>query len=177
MIITRVYRCEQLLCKLDKKKVTKVFRKMRRDDKKLDIEESIDILNKSEFGVLSTISSYGYPYGVPLNYAVREGHIYFHTAVEGYKLENIKNNDKVSFCVVSNIELLSSKFDTNYKSVIVFGKAKEVLGQEKIDGLKAIVNKYSKDYPKEGEKYIKVASEKVKVIRIDIEHVTGKGQE
>lgn len=153
-----------------------MFRKMRRDDKKLTIEESIDILNIGEVGVLSTISSYGYPYGVPLNYAVKEGHIYFHCAKEGYKLENIKNNARVSFCVVSDVELLPSKFDTNYKSVIVFGKAKEVLGEEKIDGLKAIVNKYSKNYLKEGEKYIQNASKNIKIIKIDVEHITGKGQ-
>lgn len=149
---------------------------MRRKNKQLSRDEIIEILSKSEYGVLSTISSNGYPYGVPLNYVYYQGSIYFHSAVSGHKIENIDKDPKVSFCVVGNTKLLPAEFNTKYESVIIFGTAKEVFDEEKADALLAIVNKYSKDFIEEGKKYIASAGKKTKVIRIDIVHIEGKAE-
>lgn len=153
-----------------------MFREMRRKDKQISHEECIEILDKAEHGTLSTISSNGYPYLTPLNYVFFDNSIYFHSAIEGKKLDNIEKCDKVSFCVTHNVKLLSDKFDTNYESVILFGRAKEVREIEKEEALLALINKYSKEFINEGKGYIKKAKAATKVLRIDIEHITGKTQ-
>lgn len=147
---------------------------MRRKDKEIRKEQSIEILEKCEYGVLSTVGENGYAYGVPLNYVYIDNKIYFHCAKSGHKLDNINYNDRVSFCVVGETELLPDKFDTKYESVIVFGKAEEVDEEEKYSALMEMLKKYSKDFLEKGKKYIENAGSQTRVIRIDIEHMTGK---
>lgn len=151
-----------------------MFLEMRRKEKQLPLAESQAILNKGEYGVLSTISSNGYPYGTPLNYVYTNECIYFHSAEDGQKIQNINNDSKVSFSVVGSVKLIPEKFSTKYESVVVFGEAKEVEGEEKVNALLALINKYSSDHLDAGQKYILKGSNKTKVIRIDIQHMTGK---
>lgn len=153
-----------------------MFREMRRKDRKLGKEEIFEILKKGEYGIFSTISQNGYPYGLPVNYVYTNGSIYFHCAVEGHKLDNIKNNDKVSFCVVGPTQILPDKFSTKYESVIVFGRAIEVSGDEKNRALLELINKYSPDYIEQGKEYIQKKNKDSKVIKIKTEHITGKGR-
>lgn len=154
----------------------RMFREMRRKDRKLGKEEIFEILKKGEYGIFSTISQNGYPYGLPVNYVYTNGSIYFHCAVEGHKLDNIKNNDKVSFCVVGPTQILPDKFSTKYESVIVFGRAIEVSGDEKNRALLELINKYSPDYIEQGKEYIQKKNKDSKVIKIKTEHITGKGR-
>ncbi len=153
-----------------------MFREMRRKDRELGKEEIFEILKKGEYGIFSTISQNGYPYGLPVNYVYTNGSIYFHCAVEGHKLDNIKNNDKVSFCVVGPTQILHDKFSTKYESVIVFGRAIEVSGDEKNRALLELINKYSPDYIEQGKEYIQKKNKDSKVIKIKTEHITGKGR-
>ena len=152
-----------------------MFKKMRRIDKAMDDEATIELLRKCEHGVFSTIGSDGYPYGVPMSYVCKDDAIYFHCATEGHKLDNITENKKVSFCVVGETKVIPEKFSTKYESVIAFGNAKIVTdGNEKKTALSAIIEKYAPDYTESGKKYISNDFEKTKVVRIDIEHITGK---
>ncbi len=151
-----------------------MFTTMRRIDRQVSTEESIRILEKCEYGVLSTVNQEGYSYGVPLSYVYKEGSIYFHCAKEGYKLSNIATNNKVSFCVVGNKKSLPEKFTTSYESVIVFGQAVVVQGQEKQDALLALISKYGPEHMEKGREYIQKSHEKTTVIKIVVEHMTGK---
>lgn len=138
-------------------------------------EEALELLRNGEYGILSVIGDDGYPYGVPLNYAYKDGCIYFHCALEGHKIDAIKNNNKVSFCVVGNTEIISDKFSTKYESVIIFGRAEEVIEEnEKKAGLLSIIEKYSSDYQDEGKKYINKDYQRAALFRIVIEHIIGK---
>ncbi len=110
-----------------------MFREMRRKDRELGYEEIINILMNNMYGVLSTVSQEGYPYGVPVSYVYNQEEIYFHCAGEGHKFDNISADRKVSFCVVGQTCVLPDKFSTNYESVIAFGEAREVFDEEKID--------------------------------------------
>jgi nitroimidazol reductase NimA-like FMN-containing flavoprotein (pyridoxamine 5'-phosphate oxidase superfamily) len=70
-------------------------------------------------------------------------------------------------------------FDTNFNSVVIFGKAKEVIENEKLDGLIALLKKFLKlnefdRYKEAGIKYIEKSLKRTKVIKIEIEHMTGK---
>jgi nitroimidazol reductase NimA-like FMN-containing flavoprotein (pyridoxamine 5'-phosphate oxidase superfamily) len=170
-----------------------MFREIRRKEKQLTVEECKEILTKAEYGTLATMGADGYPYAVPINYVFQNGNIYFHCATMGHKLENIGNCSNVSFNVVTDvlvIPLIPEKdvdkndfkfngFDTNFNSVIIFGKAREVLEEEKMDGLRALLTKFLNEdeygkYKQAGIKYIKNSLKRTKLIKIDIEHMTGK---
>ncbi len=151
-----------------------MFREMRKKNKEMNKDEITEVLLNGEFGILSTIDENGYPYGVPLNYAYKNGFIYFHCAKTGHKTDNIMKNNRVSFCVTESSEILPEKFTTRYKSVILFGKAVEAEGEEKKDGLLALIEKYSADFMEEGKKYIERAHDTARVLKIEIEHSTGK---
>lgn len=153
-----------------------MFREMRRKDKQLSMEESIEILKNTEVGILSTMCENGYPYGVPLNYVYFNNSIYFHSAKKGQKLDNINRCSKVSFCVYCDVELLPDKFDTNYKSVILFGEAAEVNEEEKAEALLELIKKYSSEFVIKGKEYIDKSKNSTKVYKISIEHIAGKAQ-
>lgn len=152
-----------------------MYREMRRKDRKASMEEAMELLKNSEYGILATLGQDNMPYAVPLSYAYIEHSIYIHCATEGHKLDNIKANPKVSFCVVGDTELFPGDFSTNYESVVVFGIASIVEDkEEKIKGLKVLIDKYSPDFQKEGQEYINRAFAATCVIKIDIEHLSGK---
>lgn len=153
-----------------------MFKEIRRKNQQITKEEIDDILTKAEYGFFSTISANGYPYTIPVSFVYSDNCIYFHCAPEGHKLENIKKNSKVSFCVVVDTELLPERFDTKYKSVVVFGEACEITGDLKESVLLKLVNKYSLDFLEEGKEYINNAKERTAVIRIKINHMTGKAR-
>jgi nitroimidazol reductase NimA-like FMN-containing flavoprotein (pyridoxamine 5'-phosphate oxidase superfamily) len=170
-----------------------MFRKIRRKEKQLSDEECNEILTKAEYGTLATMGADGYPYAVPVNYVFHNGNIYFHCATVGHKLDNIGYCSNVSFNVVTDVwvmplipdkdvnenDLQLNGFDTNFNSVIIFGKAKEVLEEEKMDGLCALLkkfldeDKYSK-YKEAGIKYIESSLKRTRLIKIEIVHMTGK---
>lgn len=151
---------------------------MRRKDRALDIEETMQLLEKTEYGVLSTVGEDGVPYGVPLNYALVRQSIYFHGAnAEGHKIQNIKNSGKASFTVIDHTEVNPAKFSTKYMSAIAFGTIQIVESDaEKRKGLEAIIRKYSSDYMESGMKYIDQAINNVVVLKLEITEVTGKGK-
>lgn len=152
-----------------------MFRKMRRHDRDMIFNDTIELLKNGQYGVLSISGDEGYPYGIPLNYVYDEGQIYFHSALEGHKIDGINRNNKVSFCIVGEVETIPNKFSTRYRSVIAFGKVEEVKDEnEKKAGLLGIIKKYSSDYVDKGMKYIDSDYEKTAVFRIVIEHMTGK---
>ncbi len=151
-----------------------MFRKMRRKDKAMAEAQIIEVLNAGEEGVLATVGEDGYPYAVPLNYVFHDGCIYFHCALSGHKIENMESNPKVSFCVVSGTKILAEEFSTRFKSVVVFGRAEESLGDEKVQGLTALIKRLAKDHVPAGEKYIKQDQNKTRVFKIKVEHMSGK---
>jgi len=154
-----------------------MFREMRRQDRKLSTEKVKELLTNGEYGVLSTMADNDYPYGVPVHYVYKGNSIYIHCAAEGQKLDGIRKNPKVSFCVVGPTEVLPKEFSAQYESVIAFGKAVELADEEKQAALVLILEKYAADYIPEGKKLITKAGDGVAVIKISIEHLTGKGRE
>ena len=151
-----------------------MFRGMRRADRQANDEQAKLILEKAEYGVLSTLSENGYPYGVPISYVYVDDCIYLHSAKTGHKLDNISANDKVSFCVVSQKESIPEKFSTSYQSVVYFGQASQIEGEEKKAALLALIKKYAPGHIESGTEYVNNAMEKTIVVKIVCEHMTGK---
>lgn len=152
------------------------MREIRRKDRAITQEEATALLSKAEYGVLSTVSENGKPYGVPLNFCLIDQYIYFHCAVEGKKIDNIKQNKSVSFCAVGDTEILPDKFGTKYESVIVTGEIEEVFDKDKQLALEGLLHKYSSEHIDKGLKYIEDLREKTRVFKISINKLTGKAR-
>ena len=152
-----------------------MFREMRRNKQELSEEECREILESCTSGTLAVLGDEGYPYAVPLSYVYHDGHIYFHCARSGHKLDAVRACDKVSFCVIDRDEVVPEKFTTKYRSVIVFGRAREVTDFKEIEGImRALAGKYS---PHEGEdafQHEMRSSGALCVLALDIEHLSGK---
>ncbi len=152
------------------------MKELRRKDRAITEEEALALLNKAEYGVLSTVTENGEPYGVPLNFCVIDHCIYFHCAVEGQKIDNIKQNKSISFCAVGNTKILPDKFGTKYESVIVSGEVEEVFDMNKQMAMEGLLHKYSIEFIDKGIKYIEGLKEKTRVFKITINKLTGKAR-
>ncbi len=149
---------------------------MRRKDKALNDNDIKQLLINGEYGVLSTVDSDAQPYGVPLNYVYINNNLYFHCALEGHKLDNITANDKVSFCIVGRTEVLPAEFSTGFESVIAFGSAAVISGDERYQALVALLEKYCGGFVEEGRAYIDKLDHQTSVVKINIDSVTGKAK-
>lgn len=151
---------------------------MRRKDRLLTHEETIEVLEKSEYGILSTIGKDNAPYGVPINFVYVDGVVYFHCAMaNGYKINNITNNSNVCFTVVNDVCLQPEKLSTKYKSAILFGKISIVEDiEEKKKGLKALIKKLSPDYIPLGMDCIMKNTDKTRILKMEVVEMTGKGK-
>ncbi len=150
-----------------------MFREMRRIKSQIPDEECIKILNEAKRGVLAVLGEEDYPYTVPMNFVYAQGHIYFHCALEGHKLDAIRSHDKVSFCVLSEGVQEENDWWYHFKSVIVFGRIREIkIEAGKNYYLRLLGRKY---FPSEEylEKEMKAAPKTV-VLDLEIEHMTGK---
>ncbi|WP_055668354.1 pyridoxamine 5'-phosphate oxidase family protein [Desnuesiella massiliensis] len=152
-----------------------MFKEMRKIQRQLSHEETIEILNSADYGFIA-INGEEYGYGVPVNHVYLNDKIYFHCAREGYKLDRISKNNKVSFTAVTKHDILADKFSTDFRSVMAFGEAEEVFGEEKIMALMALIEKFSPQYIEEGRKYIERGEKATKVYGITVNHITGKGR-
>ncbi len=153
-----------------------MFRSMRRFKQQISDEEVKELLKKLPRGVLSVLGDEDYAYGVPIDfyYQEEENALYFHVAKEGHKLDAIRKHDKVCFTTWDEGFKKDGEWALNIKSVIAFGKISIVEDEEvKIDRLRKLGRKY---YPTpEGvEIEIEKFAAKALVLKLSMEHVTGK---
>ncbi len=111
-----------------------MFRKMRRSPQALSQEEIAEVLREETRGVLSVQGDDGYPYGVPINHYYDEetNKLYFHGADFGHRVDAIKRDPKVSYCVFGRDTQKEGDWAKYVKSVIVFGRAELIEDQEAI---------------------------------------------
>lgn len=153
-----------------------MFREMRRKLQQLDTTESVAILEKGTAGVLALSGDEGYPYTVPISYVYSDSKIYFHSAVNGHKIDAIKNSNKASFCVISQDNIVPEEYTTYYKSVIAFGRIR-ILEEdmEKRAAIELLARKYYPADTQEGRAgTIDKAWSRMSLLELTIEHMTGK---
>ncbi len=152
-----------------------MFREMRRFKQKMSEKDSIEVLERNTAGVLAAAGDEDYPYAVPLSYVYADGKIYFHCAKSGHKMDAIARNEKVSFCVIDEDRIVPEEFTTYFRSVIVFGRARTLEGDEKMDAILKLSMKYSPDETEESrKKEISGSFDNMAMVEISIEHMTGK---
>ena len=151
-----------------------MFREMRRNMQALTAEETAEILKRNTSGVLSLNGDDGYPYGVPLSYVYLDSKLYFHCAGAGHKLDSILKDDKVSFCVIDQDQVVGEEYTTYFRSVIAFGRARVLEGAEKLRPLVELCEKYYPGHLEQTRQKAEHALKNVSIVEVAIEHMTGK---
>ena len=123
-----------------------MFREMRRKKQALPPEECTAVLAQGTAGVLALSGDGGYPYAVPLSYVFAEDRLYFHCAKAGHKLDAIRQNNRASFCVIGQDQIVPEEYTTYFKSVIVFGTIRTLEdASEKRAAIEKLAVKYAPD--------------------------------
>ena len=140
------------------------------------MDECIHVLETEKRGILSVNGDNGYPYGMPMNhwYNEEDGKLYFHCGNTGHRLDALKKDSKVSFCVYDAGYRDPGQWPLNIKSVIVFGKIAIV---DDLDRIVDITTKLSHKFTQDDD-YIRNEIEKhahrTLLLELTPEHICGK---
>lgn len=148
---------------------------MRRSEREIkSLKEIEEIIQKAAVCHLG-LADRSEPYIVPVNFGYKDKSIYFHSAREGRKIDLIKKNNNVCFEMETDFEIVGAEITCNwgakYRSVMGTGKAQILEADDaKLNGLKIITGHYG-----EGKFSVPKGNlDRVAVIKIDIEEMTGK---
>lgn len=149
---------------------------MRRKDREIAGKSDIEAIIDQSLVVRLGLCDEGIPYIVPMNFGYRDGWLYMHTAREGKKLDLLMKNNRVCFEMDTGHRIVEAdracEWSMKYSSVIGFGRAVIVDDYaEKVKALNVIMYKYSGI---EAHEYNEKEVSRVKIIKIEIESMTGK---
>ncbi|MBQ9377322.1 MAG: pyridoxamine 5'-phosphate oxidase family protein [Schwartzia sp.] len=155
-----------------------MFREMRRKKQLLPPEECAQLLRKEKRGALAVIGDMGYPYAIPLNfyYDEDEATIYFHCAREGHKLDALRACDKTCFTVWEKGVQEPGDWAFYVRSVVIMGRAELVPLTDETRVMEKLRKLGAKYFPtvKDTEAEITKAANRVQLVALHIEHLTGK---
>lgn len=151
------------------------MRKMRRIDREMPPEFGWQVVDSCPYAVLSMVDNEGMPYAVPLSVARSGETVYFHSAMQGEKIDCLRANPDVCLVCVGAVSLLPKEFSAEYESAVLRGRAAEVLDEnEKRLALRLISERYAAEnmaeFPTMLEDFLKVTA----VWRIDVTSITAK---
>jgi hypothetical protein len=136
------------------------------------------LLKTCHVGRLGTNGKDGYPRIKPVNFAYHDGHIYFHTALEGEKIDDIRRDNRVCFetdLPIAFVRAVNQPCEAEYlyRSVIIKGRASLVEDpDERMQAFRSLMEKYQ---PKGGYGlYVEEKLGRTGIVRIDVEQMVGK---
>jgi len=143
------------------------------------------ILNSAEYGVLALYDQK--PYAVPINFVYFNNSVYFHGSPKGKKMRMIKENNNVSFNIVTDPIIIPSYFSskdnlacpasTFFKSIIIDGTAEIITNRNEIAKIFSVMMENLQPEGKykslESSEYNKQFSA-VTVVKINIESLSVK---
>ena len=150
----------------------KSFHLRRKDKEVTDPKEIERIISEGRTCHLAMVDN-GKPYVVPVTFGYDGRALYFHSALEGRKVETLKKNPHVCFNIVASAQSVEQPPDctTKYRSVTGYGNATLLTDvEEKIAGIKVVMRHslgHEVDFPVKG-------MARTLVFRIDIEELKGK---
>lgn len=170
---------------------------MRRKDRQMSAEFGLEVIDRSDFGVLSLADRLGEVYSIPLSIARDGMSLFFHSARSGLKTDLLTPGTKVRVVFVSDVrvpelfgnsqldqmlaegkglEVLGSNvFTTEFASAIVVGKVDVVESDDgKRDALRMICQKFVPDKIAYFDAALAGALPITMVYRIEIEEITAK---
>ncbi len=136
------------------------------------------IIEKGLYAVISMCRNNS-PYIVTLNYGYdkEKNALYFHSALEGLKLEYINENPRVSGTVIEDRGYMMGKCDHSYRSAVFYGKMYNIEDlEEKIHGMEIMLHHLEDDPDDVRARILKNKDRynKVSILRLDIEEISGK---
>ena len=148
---------------------------MRRIDRSLSETEAREIMARADHGFLATVGADGWPYAVPVNHVLAGDLLYFHCSLSGHKLENLAHEERVAYSAIASAEISPKEVTTRYESAIIFGRASLVEDPiEKRKALELMGLRFCVGFEAEVQEEIRKDGPKTVVVRIRIEHITGK---
>ena len=151
-----------------------MFRQMRRIRQLQSAEVCISILKEQPRGVLAVHGEDGYPYAFPMDYIYKDGKIYFHCAREGHKIDALKADDRVSFCVYNEGFRREGEWALNITSVVIFGRIRFITDDREA---LAVCRELGEKYIPTGEELdreLERSFRHVQMLELTIDHMTGK---
>ena len=154
------------------------MKSMRRKDREKPKDFALAVVDKCDYSVMATVNPDGSPYCIPLSFA-RDGEwLYFHSAREGHKNDNLKQDNRVCISCVGEQKAITGEFALQYESAVICGAASEVSDrEEKIHALACISRRYTPDNMEAFEKAIEKSLEVTAVWKIHIDGISGKARE
>ena len=150
---------------------------MRKADREIkDFEKIKELLDECQT-IRLAMHDEPYPYIVPLSYGWEERNrqifVYFHCAKEGKKLDLITKNGNVCFeadCL-AGYKSTGHGVTADYRSLIAFGKAERVYGEELVRGLELLLaHCHVEGYSARECAAMDIGA----VVRITVDGITGK---
>ena len=140
-------------------------------------ELALAVVDSCVYSMMATVNPDGSPYCIPLSMA-REGEwLYFHSAKEGHKIDNLKHEGRVCVSCVGGVEAVPGEFSLYYESVVINGTAAEITErEEKIHALALISRRYTPDNMAAFDRAIERHLDFTSVWKIHIEEISGKGR-
>lgn len=152
-----------------------MYRSMRRKKQEISEEACRVVLSEATSGVLALCGADNQPYAVPMSYVYDGNSIYFHSALEGHKIDVIGENPRASFCVVACDRVVPEEFTTYFRSVIVFGNIRIITDyDDKMKALRKLATKYSPGRVEAMNVEIEKGFDHLHMVELCIEHMSGK---
>ncbi|WP_294687455.1 pyridoxamine 5'-phosphate oxidase family protein [uncultured Faecalicoccus sp.] len=153
-----------------------MFREMRRKRQVLLPEEIHAVLDRGTSGGLALSGDDDYPYAVPISYVYDGEKIYFHCAKSGHKLDAIQRNERASFCVIDQDQIMPEEYTSYFRSVIVFGRIHIIEDEAKKRlAIEKLALKYAPDDQKiHREQAIERDWKPLCMLEMTIDHMSGK---
>ncbi len=153
-----------------------MFREVRKKKSELDQGTMGELLKSCRRGVLAMNGEDGYPYAIPVNYLYdpEKKKIYLHGAKAGYKVDALRNSEKVCFTVYGKEQIKEEQWAPFVQSVVIFGRCHFIWDHEQaMELLKRFAMKY---YPSEElvDEVMERAGKAVQMFEIEMEHMSGK---
>jgi len=126
---------------------------------------------------IAMVDETGAPYVIPMNFGLKDGIIYLHSAQEGKKISILTNNPTVCVCFSSDHELrwqsegVACSYGMKYRSVLAHGRVEFIESdEEKVNALNVIMQHYTgKDFT-----YNTPSVKEVKVWQVIVEKWEGR---
>lgn len=151
------------------------MKKMRRADKEITSKAAIEGIISRSLVCRLALADENRPYIVPLCFGYKDNSLYFHSAVQGKKIDIIKKNNRVCFEFDIDSEVIKAdkacEWGLQYKSVVGFGQASFL---EDSESKRRALDIIMKQYSGESSAYPEAKLKHTVIIKVDIEHMTGK---
>lgn len=148
----------------------------RRRDREISREEALTVLARAEVATVSLITEDG-PYGFPISPVCVNAKLYFHSAMEGRKVDALAKDPRVWISAFTDVQAAADKFTTYYESAMAWGVLERVSDPEEMRiALKALCEKFSPANMSDFDNALARSLPRTAVYALALDNVSGKAK-